>query len=108
VSGTVTGWGQLSTSAEENSGFLSIATGSSHSLALRSDGTQFSLPESQTVKLEVFNVLGQRVALLINNEQLTAGTHNLTFDASRLSSGMYIYRLEASQFVQTRKLTLIK
>ncbi|GEM_PF-1849271 len=68
---------------------------------------QFSLPESSHATLEVYNMLGQRVATLVN-ETLTAGTHTANFDASDLSSGVYLYRLQAGNEVQTRKLTLVK
>jgi len=68
---------------------------------------EFSIPQSSAVRLEIFNVVGQRVAMLIN-DQLNAGTHTVNFDASNLASGLYIYRLTAGNFVQTKKLTLIK
>lgn len=67
----------------------------------------YDLPESADVRLEVFNVMGQRVATLVNTTQ-NAGTHNLTFDASRLASGVYIYRLQAGSNVFTKKMTLVK
>jgi hypothetical protein len=59
------------------------------------------------VRLEVYTVTGQRVAVLASGEQ-NAGWHTATFDGSRLASGVYIYRLQAGGFVQTRKLMLIK
>jgi parallel beta-helix repeat protein len=68
---------------------------------------RFALPKAESVKLEVFNMLGQRVTILLD-EKKSAGMHTATFDASNLSSGMYIYRLQAGEFVETRKLTLIK
>ena len=68
---------------------------------------QFSLPESSHATLEVYNMLGQRVATLVN-ETLSAGTHTANFDASDLSSGVYLYRLNTGNEVQTRKLTLVK
>ena len=68
---------------------------------------RFTIPESQDVRLDVYNVLGQRVATLVNT-QMTAGTHAVPFDATRLASGMYIYRLQAGEFVQQRKMMLIK
>ena len=68
---------------------------------------RFTIPESQDVRLDVYNVLGQRVATLVNT-QMNAGTHAVPFDASRLASGMYIYRLQAGDFVQQRKMMLIK
>lgn len=67
----------------------------------------FGLPQSGEVRLDVFNVAGQRVATLINS-QMTSGFHTVTFDASRLSSGVYLYRLETNGQVRTEKMTLIK
>ena len=72
-----------------------------------STSIEFGIPESADVKLEVLNMLGQRVALLVD-ENRSAGMYTVNFDASSLSSGMYLYRLQAGNFVQTRKLTLIK
>jgi hypothetical protein len=59
------------------------------------------------VKLEVFDVLGKKVATLVNERQ-SAGTHNITFNASGLSSGVYFYRLQAGNFSSTQKMILIK
>lgn len=67
----------------------------------------FTLPESGFVELRVYSILGQEVATLIN-ERMSGGSHTVAFDASRLSSGMYIYRLQAGNHVQTRKMVLIK
>lgn len=67
----------------------------------------FGLPQSGDVRLDVFNVAGQRVATLVNS-QMTSGFHTVTFDASRLSSGVYLYRLESNGQVRTEKMTLIK
>ncbi|MFU8862091.1 MAG: T9SS type A sorting domain-containing protein, partial [Cyclonatronaceae bacterium] len=68
---------------------------------------EFGIPQASPVRLEVYNTIGQRVAILVN-EQRTAGTHRVTFDGAGLASGLYIYRIQAGGFVQTRKLTLIK
>ncbi|MFH1194362.1 MAG: LamG-like jellyroll fold domain-containing protein [bacterium] len=70
---------------------------------------KFGLPEDSRVTLELFNILGERVATLINQE-MSAGYHNyqLSIDNYHLSSGMYIYRIIAGEFVQTKKLLLLK
>jgi len=67
----------------------------------------YQLPTASDVKLEVFDVLGKKVATLVNERQ-SAGTHNITFNASALSSGVYFYRLQAGTFSQTRKMLLVK
>jgi hypothetical protein len=68
---------------------------------------RFSLPEASTVKLTIYNILGQEIRTLLN-EYKEAGIHTLNFDASELNSGIYVYKLEAGNFVQTRKMTLVK
>ena len=67
----------------------------------------FDLPESADVRLTVFDVLGRQVANLIN-QPMKAGSHTVNFDAQRLASGVYIYRLEAGSFSMTRNMMLIK
>ncbi len=68
---------------------------------------RFTLPESAQVRLDVYNSLGQRVVTLVN-ETKSAGSHEISFDAGHLSSGQYLYRLEAGSEVLTRTMTLIK
>ncbi len=68
---------------------------------------EYSLPEAADVRVEVFNLQGQRVAELVNSMQ-NAGRHSVSFDANRLASGMYIYRIQAGSFVETRKMMLVK
>ncbi len=68
---------------------------------------QFSLPVNQTVTLKVFNMLGQEVATLLNKD-MTAGYHNINFNANGFSSGIYLYQLKAGNFIQTKKMTLLK
>lgn len=72
---------------------------------------KFSIPESGFVSLKVYDLLGKEVASVVY-EELNAGSYTVSFDASKssqnLSSGIYFYRLEANNFVQTKKLTLIK
>ncbi|MEX0721464.1 MAG: T9SS type A sorting domain-containing protein [Balneolaceae bacterium] len=67
----------------------------------------YQLPVNSEVSLKVFDMLGREVGELANGQK-AAGTHTAHFDASNLSSGMYIYRLQAGSFTQTRKLMLIK
>ncbi len=67
----------------------------------------FYIPLQSHLKLEVFNILGQKVAELVN-QPLSAGTYTYSFDASGLSSGIYIYRLDTGQASITRKMLLIK
>ena len=72
----------------------------------------FTLPRSEFVTLEVFNVQGQRVRTLVNRE-LAAGTHAIQWDATgdggdRVASGIYLYRLNAGDFSDSKKMTLLK
>ncbi len=67
----------------------------------------YSLPEVTDVRLDVINMLGQRVATLVN-ERKTAGNYSVNFDASGLSSGVYFYTIQAGDFSQTKKMLLIK
>lgn len=67
----------------------------------------FSIPHSGRIALKVFNLLGQEVRTL-TDAQYTAGVHEVDFDASSLSSGVYIYTLTAGDFVASKKMTLIK
>lgn len=68
----------------------------------------FALPQTSRVTLTVFDMLGRKVATLLNGDQLPAANHAVKFDASALASGMYIYRIQAGSFVSTRKMMLIK
>lgn len=68
---------------------------------------KFALPEKANVKLIVYNNIGQQVAELVNSS-MEPGYHQVQFDASKLASGMYIYRLEAGKFSDTKKMTIIK
>ncbi|MBI5473839.1 MAG: T9SS type A sorting domain-containing protein [Ignavibacteriae bacterium] len=67
----------------------------------------FSLPTEGFAKLAVYNILGQKVATLVN-EQLEAGYHELDFDASKLTTGVYFYRLEVGKNSAVKKMMLVK
>ncbi len=68
----------------------------------------FVIPQKSGVTLDVYDMSGKLVANLINNETKTEGSYSYEFDGSRLSSGIYVYRLSAGKFVETRKMILIK
>jgi len=68
---------------------------------------RYQVKDPGLVKLTVFNLLGQVVQELVNEEQIT-GTYSASFNASFLASGFYFYRLEVNDFVSTRKMMLIK
>lgn len=67
----------------------------------------FSIPEADFVELNVYNLIGQRVKILVN-EQKTAGVHQATFNAGSLSSGIYFYQLKAGDFTINKKMVLVK
>jgi len=70
---------------------------------------EFSLPVSQKVTLSVYNLIGQKVATLINSQMMQASTHRISFDASNLASGVYFYQLRAgNNSIITKKMMLIK
>jgi xylan 1,4-beta-xylosidase len=68
---------------------------------------RFSIPESGSVQLTVHDILGREVAILVNGT-LPAGEHQATFDATNLSSGIYLYRLQAGNQILTGKLMLVR
>jgi hypothetical protein len=67
----------------------------------------YSLAKNDQVSLNVYNVLGEQVAMLVNETQ-NAGTYSVAFDGSNLSSGVYLYRLETGGAVITKKMMLVK
>jgi len=68
---------------------------------------RYGLPHRSQVLLAVYNTLGQRVAALVQGQQ-EAGSYEVKFDGSNLSSGVYFYRLQAGSCVNTRKLLLLR
>ena len=67
----------------------------------------FSIQKAGLVTLKVYNILGQEVSTLINNE-MNAGTYNFNFNASNLSSGVYFYTINTGNYVATKKMILMK
>ena len=68
---------------------------------------KYSIPKTSNVKLTLFNLLGEEVTTLVNEEK-NAGNYTVEFNASSLPSGVYFYQLKARDFIQTRKMILIK
>jgi xylan 1,4-beta-xylosidase len=69
---------------------------------------RFTLPRQSEVSLTIYDVTGRQVASPVHNQPMSAGQFQITFDASNLASGVYTYRLNAGEFVETKKLILIK
>jgi hypothetical protein len=67
----------------------------------------FSINKSGLTSLKVYNILGQEVATLVDKD-LTAGSYTVDFDASELSSGMYIYTIKNGDFEISKKMMLLK
>ncbi|MBK9098729.1 MAG: T9SS type A sorting domain-containing protein [bacterium] len=67
---------------------------------------RFYLPEPTFVKLKVFDILGNEIKVI--NEEKNSGFHEITFDGSELSSGVYFYSLQASKYSETKKMILIR
>ena len=67
----------------------------------------FGLPNSDFVKLELYNLLGEKIATLVDRE-FSSGYHTVNFDANGLSAGTYIYRIQTSNYMQSKKMILLK
>jgi len=72
-----------------------------------STNIRFSLPHSEQVTINVYNTLGQKIETVVNR-QMTAGSHSVTFNAEGLPSSVYIYRLKAGEYRESRKMLLVK
>jgi hypothetical protein len=72
-----------------------------------STNIEFYLPKAEFVKLSIFDILGREIAVLVD-ENVQAGKHSVTFDASNLLAGVYFYRMQAGKFQETRKFILLK
>jgi hypothetical protein len=70
---------------------------------------RFDVPKVTKITLKVFNIIGQDVATLVNNESVSPGTKEVTFDGAKLNSGVYFYKITSSDgYSETRKMILIK
>lgn len=67
----------------------------------------YAIPKESFVKLKIYNMLGNEIATLINEDQ-EAGFYSIRFDASDIPSGIYFYRLQANDYTLTKKLTVLK
>ncbi len=72
-----------------------------------STAIEFSLPRSRRATLKVFDLLGREVTTLVD-EQLAAGSYKRAWNAAGFPSGVYLYRLQAGEFVATKKLLLLR
>jgi hypothetical protein len=68
---------------------------------------KYELPKSSDVRLSVYDMLGREVSVLVN-ERRDAGVHEVKFDGSNLASGVYVYRLQAGDVTQTKRLMLLR
>jgi len=68
---------------------------------------RYSVPQLSIVQIKLFDILGNEIETLVNEEKL-AGTYELTWNPVNLPSGVYIYRLRAGDFIQTKKMVLMK
>lgn len=69
---------------------------------------QFGVPSEMSVDVRIYDMLGQEIAVLVNNQTMNAGVYRYNFDASSLASGTYIYRIQAGSNVSVKKMLLIK
>jgi photosystem II stability/assembly factor-like uncharacterized protein len=68
---------------------------------------KFELPKSSEVRLSVYDMLGREVSVLVH-ERREAGVHEVRFDGTNLASGVYVYRLQAGDFVQSKRMLVLK
>ena len=108
--------GQYYTATKVVSGIESLSTGAPTNYALYQNYPnpfnpttmiRFGIPKASNVSITVYNILGQKVADLFKGYK-EAGNYQVSFDASKLTSGMYIYRIEAGNYTQIKKMLLLK
>ena len=68
---------------------------------------QFTIGSRQFVTLKIYDILGKEIAILVNEEK-PSGEYEVEFDGTELPSGVYFYQLKAGEFVETKKMLLLK
>lgn len=68
---------------------------------------RYHIPKLGLVKLKIYDVLGREVEMLVNENQ-TAGSHKVTFNSTKLASGVYFYKIYVGDFSEIKKMTLVK
>ncbi|MGE5679411.1 MAG: T9SS type A sorting domain-containing protein [Bacillota bacterium] len=69
---------------------------------------KFSIPQNGSVTLVIYNIIGEKVATLINGQDFKSGSYQVSFDGSKLASGVYLYRLNYGSNSMTKKMMLLK
>lgn len=72
-----------------------------------STAIRYALPQAETVRLTIIDMLGREVAVLASR-RMDAGTHNVTWDAGNRASGMYVCRLAAGTLVESKKIMIVR
>ena len=67
----------------------------------------YSIPKANFITIRIYDMIGREVQLLVNEFQ-NRGTYTINFDAEKLSSGIYLYRLQAGKFSTTKKMLLVR
>jgi hypothetical protein len=67
----------------------------------------FTLPIESNVKISIYNLIGQKVAEVVNSK-FSSGNHSVDFNATNLASGIYLYKIEAGSFTSVKKMQLMK
>jgi hypothetical protein len=67
----------------------------------------YGIPKAEFVTIKIYDILGREIRTLVNKE-MNAGYYDIVFDAAKLASGVYFYRIEAGKFTRIKKLMLLK
>ena len=69
---------------------------------------RFEIAKTDPVSIQVYNLLGEEVATLVSEKTFTPGTYTVTWDASEMASGVYLYKFKAGNVIETKKMMLLK